>query len=181
MSKGGPFFTISQEHPCLFLNISAAQSTPNNKDHNSIIFEQLYRGVPIFTFLLLRDIEKGGHYMKRKYCSYLFLQSWACWCSFDEMTYLKKAWLSHFTWKTVSLSPSDTLGLWVHRLCPWKSIHISHWLQWQWRFLQGTKLVPIPHSTLLSSLFTREGETDCCLFALTVSNIFRVNFTRSAH
>lgn len=53
---GGPFFTTSQENSCLFLYISAAQSA---EDYNSIVFEQLYRGVPMFTFLLLRDIEKG--------------------------------------------------------------------------------------------------------------------------
>lgn len=77
MPKGGwPFFTISQENPCLFLYISVAQSTPDNKERNSIIFEQLYRGVPTFPFLLLRDIEKGFHYMKRKYCFYFLLQSW---------------------------------------------------------------------------------------------------------
>lgn len=75
MPRGrGPFFTTSQKNPCLFLYISVAQSTPDNKDHNSILFEQLYRGVPMFHFLL-RDAEKGCHYMKRKYGSYFLLQS----------------------------------------------------------------------------------------------------------
>lgn len=56
MPKGGGPFFASQENPCLFLYISGAQST---EDYNSIVFERLYRGVPVFTFLLLRDIEKG--------------------------------------------------------------------------------------------------------------------------
>lgn len=31
--------------------------------------------MPVFTFLLLRDTEKGCRYVKRKYCSYFLLQS----------------------------------------------------------------------------------------------------------
>lgn len=54
----GPFFSTAQENPRLFLNIFAAELTPNITEHNSIIFEQLYRELLNIAFLLLRAMKK---------------------------------------------------------------------------------------------------------------------------
>lgn len=62
--------------------------------------------------------------MKRKY---VLLQRWGLNVDVHLVSWLIQRKCGYpFHLKNVSIS--DILGIWVDRLCPWKSMHSSHWL-----------------------------------------------------